>query len=172
MVNKVVNFFGKLIEKADPDITLKLERVVYSKKHHQEICILQLVGKNIWPKMTPAEILSDPKASKGLSAEDLIQITRLDETIKHRHNTRRILEIDKNGTILLEGYTGEVKRYSEKYVSTHREMLQGLSSLDAHDLGYRVGFRDGLTINSLKKAKTLVKEKILQLLPVLKLRSK
>lgn len=120
---------------------------------------MQLIGKNTFPKLTTEEILTDPKAMKGLSASDIVTITRLDEQIKRRKNTYKILEVDINGTILLEDHRGQVKRYSEKIISSNREVLEHLNSLDAHDIGYRVGFREGLSISSMKeKAKKILKK--------------
>ena len=36
---------------------------------------------------------------------------------------------------------GRMKRYSEKTISQDPKLIKTLSSLDAHDLGYRVGYR-------------------------------
>lgn len=165
-MSKVVSILQRIIERAEPDITLKLEKVIYSPRHKHEICVLQLIGKNAWPRMTPQEILEDPQTIRGLSQEDVVKITRLDEKIKMRVKELKVLEIDVNGTIILEDKRGNVRRFSEKKLSENRKMLAKLSSLDAHDLGYRVGFREGSGIHLAKKvAKKIFKEKLWGIIP-------
>lgn len=56
----------------------------YSKKYCHDICVMRLVGKNIFPLMTAEEILSSKSAMAGLSDEDLVKITRLDMEIKYK----------------------------------------------------------------------------------------
>lgn len=47
-------------------------------------------------------------------------------------------------------------------------MLKDFDSLDAHDIGYRVGFREGLRIKNYKKNCISIKNKIVQFIPFLK----
>ena len=61
-------------------------------------------------------------------------------------------------------------RYAEKYISSNRELLSSLKSDDAHDLGYRVGFRDAFEVKKFKKqATSLFKNKLRKIIPYLKL---
>ena len=115
---------------------------------------MQLAGKNAFPKFTPQEILSNPKAMVGLSPSDAAKIAKLDCIIQQRINKFRVLEVSANGTILLRDSSGRMKRYAEKEISSSKAMIAKLDSLDAHDLGYRVGFRDGYT------AKITIQEKL------------
>ncbi|AHE66198.1 hypothetical protein [Legionella oakridgensis] len=149
--NNVISYVGNLVNKIEPKYTLRLEDIIYSKSHGHEICVMQLVGKNAFPKYTPEELLSDPNAMVGLSPQDAVTITRLEYIIKERKKNLRVLEIDRNGTILLRDSSGREYRYSEKYISSSREMIKKLKSEDAHDLGYRVGFREGLDAKKYKK---------------------
>lgn len=146
MIHKVIGFISKLVESVEPEFALKLDRIIYSNEHHCEVCVIQLVGKNAWPVMTTTEILSDPDFAKELSDRDLVMITRLDKEIQRRTQTYKVLEIDQNGTILLEDQKGHIKRYAEKNVSADSKILNGLSSIDAHDIGYRVGFRNATSL--------------------------
>jgi len=148
--NKVIDFFSHLLNKMEPEFTLRLISIEYSHKHRHEICVMQLVGKNAFPRFTPEELLSNPKAMIGLSPQDAAVIAQLDFVIKDRNKKLQVLEVDKNGTLLLRDVNGVVKRYSEKYLSSDREMIKSLNSEDAHDLGYRVGFRDGIAIKKMK----------------------
>ncbi|WP_040615032.1 hypothetical protein [Rickettsiella grylli] len=67
--------------------------------------------------------------------------------------------------ILREGYP----RYSEKYISSNRELLNTMKSDDAHDLGYRVGFRDGFEVKKFKKQATnLFRDKLKRFIPYIK----
>lgn len=149
--NKVIDFFSHLFNKMEPEFTLRLISIEYSPKHRHEICVMQLAGKNAFPKYTPEELLRNPKAMVGLSPQDAAVIAQLDFTIKERNKKLQVLEIDKNGTVLLRDVNGVVKRYSEKYLSSDREMIKSLNSEDAHDLGYRVGFKDGIEIKKMKR---------------------
>ena len=150
-MGKVVNFISALINKSEENITLRLDSIEFSRKHGHEICIMQLVGKNAFPKMTTHEILSNPRAMVGISPADIVSIVRLDEQIRERKSKNKILEIDSNGSIVLINEDGSERRYSEKYISSDRELLNTLDGSDAHDIGYRVGFKDGLSINEKKK---------------------
>lgn len=141
--SNVISFFGSLVSKFEPQYTLRLEDIIYSKSHGHEICVMQLVGKSAFPKYTTEELLSDPNAMIGLSPQDAVTITRLDYLIKERKRKLKVLEIDRNGTILLRDSSGKEVRYSEKHISSSREIIKDMISEDAHDLGYRVGFKDG-----------------------------
>ncbi|MGQ3891822.1 hypothetical protein [Legionella sp. CNM-4043-24] len=145
--NKVIAFMGSLVRKLEPEFTLRLVDVIYSKAHGHELCVMQVVGKNAFPTCTAEELLADPKAMLGLSPQDAVTITRLDCAIKERKNRLRVLDVDRNGTILLRDESGNECRYSEKLLSSERELLKSLDGEDAHDLGYRVGFREGFQIN-------------------------
>ncbi|MBA3537312.1 MAG: hypothetical protein H0T84_12000 [Tatlockia sp.] len=161
--NNVVSFFSNLINKVEPEYTWRLVDIIYSKKHGHEICVMHLAGKSAFPKFTTEELLSDPHAMKGISALDAVSITKLDHIIKERKKKSIVLEIDKNGTILLRDSAGNEHRYAEKFVSSNREMIYDLQSQDAHDLGYRVGFRDGINVKNLKKQiSSNIKNKILK----------
>ncbi len=148
--NKVIDFFSHMLNKLEPEFTLRLMSIEYSPKHRHEICVMQLVGKNAFPKYTPEELLSNPKAMVGLSPQDAAVIAKLDFVIKDRNKKLQVLEVDKNGTLLIRDVNGVVKRYSERYLSSDREMIKSLNSEDAHDLGYRVGFRDVIEVKKMK----------------------
>jgi hypothetical protein len=168
--NKVVDFFSHLINKLEPEFTLRLRSIEFSAKHGHEICVMQLAGKNAFPKYTPEEILANPKAMVGLSPQDAAAIAKLDIIIKERKRKCQVLEVDRNGTILLRDASGRVRRYSEKHLSNNREMLNNMRGEDAHDLGYRVGFRDGSAVKKYKRqAIDSFKDKVKQLLPKFKI---
>ena len=112
------------------------------------------------------ELLSDPSAMIGLSPQDAVTITRLDYTIKERKRKYQVLEIDRNGTILLRDSSGKECRFSEKNISSTREMIKDMRSEDAHDLGYRVGFREGVNAKKYKKqASKDIRAKIMRFIP-------
>lgn len=161
--SNIVSFFSNLINKIEPEYTWRLVDIIYSKKHGHEICVMHLAGKSAFPKFTAEELLSDPHAMKGMSALDAVSITKLDYVIKDRKKKSIIIEIDRNGTILLGDSLGRERRYAEKFVSSNREMINSLHSQDAHDLGYRVGFREGINIKKVKKQVSPgIKKKILK----------
>ena len=87
----------------------------------------------------------------GLSAVDAVAIAKLDQKIKERRRKCRVLEVDRNGTVLLSDNHGKIRRYSEKLISSRRDMIAILTSHDAHDLGYRVGYRDGVADSAYKQ---------------------
>ena len=165
---KIIQLLSYMVDKLEPDYTLKLQSIEFSSKHGHEICVMQLAGKNAFPKYTANEILSNPKAMVGLSPQDAVTITKLDYLIKERKRRLHVLEIDTNGTIVLMDTSGKVKRYSEKEISSERILLGSMNSEDAHDLGYRVGFREGFSI--IKKQEkiliTIIKNKIRKLAPL------
>ena len=166
MKTNIVSYIGSLVKKLEPEYTIRLADIIYSKSHGHEICVMQLSCKNAFPRYTAEELLADPSALIGLSPQDAVTITRLDQTIKDRKGKYRVLEVDKNGTILLRDASGKEKRYSENLVSFNREMIQDLASEDAHDLGYRVGFKQGF--NAKKVGKYLsrdIKTKLMNLIP-------
>lgn len=163
----VINFLSHFVNHIEPQYTLRLQSIEFSPKHGHEICVMQLVGKNSFPKYTAEEIISDPKVMVGLSPQDAVYITQLDHIIKERKKKCRVLEIDCNGSIVLQDEKGRIKRYSERSISSNRELLNSMSGRDAHDLGYRVGFKDGLAVTRyMKQAKKTIKEKIRRLIPI------
>ena len=162
--NNVLSFLGGLIRGVEPQYSIKLIDIIYSKSHGHEICVLQLAGKNTFPKYTAADLLADPESMVGMSPQDAVAIAILDCRIKERRGKQKVLEIDRNGTILLRDSLGREQRYSECLLSSDREMINNLNSDDAHDLGYRVGFRDGFDYKKSKGKSSLFKDKILGLI--------
>jgi len=75
---KVINFFSHWVNKLEPEYTLRLVDIEYSAKYGQEVCVMQLSGKNTFPKYKPQDLLSNPKAVVSLSPKDAIVITRLE----------------------------------------------------------------------------------------------
>jgi|GEM_PF-2235246 len=164
--NKVISYLGGLVRKLEPEFTMRLAEVIYSQEHGHEICVMHVAGKNSFPKCTAEELLADPKAMQGLSPQDAVTITRLDYAIRERKQKLMVLDVDRNGTVLLRDSSGSENRYSEKLLSSDRELIKDLSSEDAHDLGYRVGFREGLNTGKYKKqASELVKTSVQALNP-------
>lgn len=164
-VRKVINFVGKFVNNWEPHFTFKLIDIIYSKSHKHEICVMQLVGKNSFPIYTAAELLACPHGMIGLSPEDAVRITQLDFQIKERQQKCKVLEVDRNGTVLLRDTAGVVKRYSEQHISNDRILLKDLLSEEAHDIGYRVGFRDGMELKKQKmQLASGIKSKILKLI--------
>lgn len=167
--NNVIAYLGNMVRKLEPEFTLRLVDIVYSKSHGHEICVMHLTGKNAFPKCTTEELLADPKAMIGLSPMDAITITRLDYAIRERKRKLQVLEVDRNGTILLRDSSGRECRYSEKLISSQRDMIKDFNSEDAHDLGYRVGFREGFSAKKYKKqASDYVKSKWMSINPFAK----
>lgn len=142
----VINMWNRFLTKIEPVVTFELDEIIYSKKHGHEVCIMHIVGKNIFPIMTAEEILSNEQAMVGLSHDDLIKITRLDMEIKYKRNILRVVEADRNGTVLVENQFRERIRYSEKLIVTSPEIQDKLNSRDAIGIGYRTGLREGLKI--------------------------
>ena len=145
-MKNITNILTKLLDKIESDVTLELDEIKFSKKHGHDICVMHLIGKNTFPIMTADEILSNPKARAGLSNDDLILITRLDMEIKLKKNNLRVVERDRNGTVVLSNEAGERKRYAERLVSINTELLDKLNGKDAHGIGYRIGFQDGFAV--------------------------
>lgn len=169
MKPKIINFFSYWINKVEPEYTFRLVEIIYSEKHGHEICVMQIAGKNIFPKFTPEELLSNRSALVGLSSADVLTISELNHHIKDRKKNSQILEIDKNGTILLRDPSGRVIRYAEKYLSSNRELLDTFKGSDGHDIGYRVGVRETHEVKKFKKlAVSLFKSKLRKIIPFLK----
>lgn len=156
----VVSLFSNLLNRMEPDFTIELDDVIYSKKHGHEICVLHVIGKNIFPKMTTDEILSNPKAMAGLSKEDIIRITRLDIQIKDRINNIKVIEMDRNGTVILQDKF-EQKTYSVRELSTNPLIMDQLKGRDAFRIGYKLGFKECML--SLQQKKALIKNKLLSI---------
>ena len=95
MKPKIINFFSYWINKVEPEYTFRLVEIIYSEKHGHEICVMQIVGKNIFPKFTPEELLSNRSALIGLNPTDLLTISELSHRIKDRKRNSQILEVDK-----------------------------------------------------------------------------
>lgn len=170
MKPKIINFFSYWINKVEPEYTFRLVEIIYSEKHGHELCVMQIAGKNIFPKFTPEELLSNRAALVGLNPTDSLAISELSHRIKDRKRHSQILEVDKNGTILLRDSCGRVIRYAEKYLSSNRELLDTFKGSDGHDIGYRVGVRETLEVKKFKKQAiaNLFKNKLRKIIPYLK----
>ncbi len=161
-MKNVIKIWSTFLDRLEPEVSFELDDIIYDKKYGHEICVMRLIGKNVFPKMTAEEILNNPKARAGLSKEDLITITQLDMEIKFRKAKLRIVEHDRNGTVVLENQYGERKTYSEKYISSNAELLENMNGKYGHAIGYRVGFKYGVETvrqkkNLLHKVKALFK---------------
>jgi len=142
-MKNVVKIWSKLLDKLEPEVSLELDDIIYDKKHGHEICVMRLIGKNIFPKMTAEEILDNPKARSGLSKEDVIIITRLDMEIKLKKAKLHMVEHNRNGTLVLENQYGNRKTYLENNISSNITLLENLNGKHAYSIGYRVGFKEG-----------------------------
>lgn len=142
-MKNVVKLWSKLLDKLEPEVSLELDEIIYDKKYGHEICVMRLIGKNIFPKMTAEEILDNPKARAGLSKEDIIIITRLDMEIKLNKAKLRMVEHNRNGTVVIENKYGNRKTYLENNISSNGTLLENLNGKHAYSIGYRVGFKEG-----------------------------
>lgn len=168
MKPKIINFFSYWINKVEPEYTFRLVEIIFSEKHGHELCVMQIVGKNIFPKFTPEELLSNRSALVGLSPDDLLIISKLSYLIKDRKRHSQILEVDTNGIIMLRDPSGRVIRYVEKYISSNRELLDTFKGSDGYDIGYRVGGRESLEDKRFKKQiVSLIKGKLRKIIPKL-----
>lgn len=141
-----INFIAKLLNTNDSVITLELDDIVFSKKHGHEICVMRIVGKNIFPKMTTEEILSNKQAMAGLSKEDLIRITKLHMEIKYNKDKLQLIEINRNGSVLLENRYKERVRYSENRIISDAKLQDKLMGSAALSLGYRFGLKHHINV--------------------------
>lgn len=169
-MENVKDFIQYLLKSNDDSDSLKLIDFFYSSSHSEEVCRVQLIGKNIFPIYTTDEILKSKKLFDAFSKEDLLKIKEIDLRIKERTTRNTVLEIDLNGTILLKDGRGRIKRYAERLISSDKEMIASLNSHDAHSLGYRVGYKDGLnaTNEKAKLKKTKFKATLKKLFPLCK----
>lgn len=142
----VASFISRLLNTSDSVITLELDDVIFSKKHGHEICIMRIVGKNIFPKMTTEEILENKQAMLGLSKDDLIAITKLHMEIKHNKDKLKLVEINRNGTVLFENKYKERIKYSESRIISDGKLQDKLEGSAALSLGYRFGLRQHIRI--------------------------
>lgn len=149
---KIEKFWNKFFDAIESEATLELEEIIYSKKHGHEICVMHLVGKNIFPKMTTEEILSNSKARAGLNKDDLITITRLDMEIQLKKNKLHLAEYDRNGTIVIENTQRERQRYSEIEIAANTEILNKLNGTEGYKIGYNIGLKEAKTIFAQKSS--------------------
>lgn len=140
---KAWTFVRLFAQSPQPKVTLKFCRVIYCPHKKQELCAMQLIGKNSFPHYSPYKILSTKHLLRAISAEDAVIITRLDEKIRRRHRQCRVLETDRNGTILIEDEFGKVQRLAEVLAAKDPELLAKLDGLHAYNLGYRMGQKNG-----------------------------
>ena len=159
-----LDYLNYLVQRVERDYTMRLKDIVYSKAHGHEICIMQQLGRSSLLEYTVEELLSNLDTMIGLSPEDTVTITRLDHLIKERKKKLLVLEVDRNGSILLIDFYGNEQRYSEKHISSSRELIKEMKSEDAHDLGYRVGFREGLFAKKYPKQSSNIKSKFFRLI--------
>jgi len=146
------NFWNRIFQNVEHTVTFELDDIIYSKKHGHEVCVMRLVGKNVFPIMTPKEILSSKDAMAGLSNEDLVKITRLDMEINYKKNALRLIETDRNGTTLFEDQYRKKIRYSDKLIVSSPEIQDRLNGRDGIRIGYKTGFKEGVKVNKDKQA--------------------
>lgn len=146
----VIKLWDKIISNLESKITYELDDIIYSKKHGQDVCVMRIIGKNIFPIMTSEEILSSKSAIAGLSIEDIIKITRLDMQIRYNKNKLRMIETNRDGTILFEDSLKNRVRYSEELLISTPEIQDKLNGKDAIHIGYKAGFKHGVKASRAK----------------------
>jgi hypothetical protein len=144
LLTNTKKFLTLLAHNDQQKITLKFCRMIYCPTRKHELCVMQLIGKNSFPTYSPYEILSTNHLLRSINAEDAVVITRLDEKIRRRHRQCKVLEVDRNGTILIEDDKGKVQRLAEVLIAKDPAFLAKLDGLNAYNLGYRMGLRGGV----------------------------
>ena len=119
-------------------ISLKFSHLSFCQRKRQEVCVMQLIGKNSFPTYTPYEIIKSPDILKAISAEDAIIIAQLDEKIRQDKKRCKILEFDRNGTLLLRNEYGKTERMASRLAAKDTALINRLDSLSAFKLGLRV----------------------------------
>lgn len=133
--------FYRLIHHKERATTLKFCHLDYCKKRQQEVCVMQLIGKNSFPTFTPHEILKSPDILRTISSEDAVIIAQLDTKIRLQNKQCRILEFDRNGTFLLKDGKGKLERFAEDLVSQNKALIEKLDSFSAYKLGVKLGIK-------------------------------
>ncbi len=160
-----VSIFDRFFGYKEDGATLALDEICYSKKHGHEICVIRMVGKNIFPRMATDEILTNKHIVDSLSREDLVKITKLHMEIKQRRDSLNLIEVDRNETILFENQYKEKIRYSSKHILSDPKIQNKLQGKVAFSIGYRLGFKEG---SSLAKRKNSIVSKIVEFIRIKK----
>ncbi len=131
-----------LLENKIHPYSMKFCGTRHSRKHGHDICIVQVIHKNIWPELTAKEIIQNPDLIKNFSPEDLVKIAKIDSKIETEMNQSayKVLEFNHDQTVLIQ-QTGKayVHSVSCESIAQNKMILRRLNSEDAYCIGYMNG---------------------------------
>lgn len=148
MFNKIKSFFiyikKSLFERSFQPI-LKLSHITYSKRLGYEICIVQVIGKNIFSEFEAQYLITQPRILNGFSHQDVVRITLLAAQIKNAltQKSYHIREMHsyhspKKNIVIVEqiGEPASLKAFSLSQIEENKELLNRFTSNEAFVLGH------------------------------------
>ncbi len=144
-----------------PNYIYKISGQERSKKNGEELLIVQIVGKDVFTRISPRELVADTAILSGFSQLDVRTITYLAyqhqkrKTEKQPESKFKILaqffSRDKQKEMLLikEKYKETQIVKSVQEISNNPEFIKKFSPLDAHTIGFVAGMEQA--INDIEK---------------------
>ncbi|MCF6768377.1 hypothetical protein L3V86_08375 [Thiotrichales bacterium 19S11-10] len=150
---------------SSPKPTLRLDSIFHSEAHGYPICTIQVIGHNIFTKITAREILTDKELFRHLSYKDYEKIIRLDEQIKI-YIDKKIISLNSYQSSFGSKYDHviNVLKYGEEQqrrlflseIENNKDLQDCFMGSDAFKLGYLSGQNHSNKINDeFEKARLL-----------------
>jgi hypothetical protein len=150
-----------LVANKEQTYSMKFCETRYSKKYGHNICITQIVHKNIWPEFKAEDIINNVDLLRNFSPTDIVKITQVHTSVQQSLNqdSHKILEAnqvnEEMDTILLiqKGGKSSYKRITCEEIGLNKKLLNLFNTEDAYFIGYTNG------VNYVKKAKVSINRK-------------
>lgn len=125
------------------DVTFKLVAIHFSKKHGHDICVLQMLGRNVFTELDPRQIVATPEILNSLSPSDTIEVGRLIERLEAEmeQGCYRLLEVALENSdqpdkfIATKIGIAECKVFSLNDINVNSSLLKKLKPEEAFYLG-------------------------------------
>lgn len=150
-----------LIANKEQTYSMKFCKTRYSRKHGQNICITQVIHKNIWPEFKAEEIINNVELLKQFSPTDIVKLTQIHISVQKALNqgSHKILEVNQRNeqldTVLLIQKIGKpyCKRMTCEEIGLNKTVLNQFNAEDAYFIGYTNA------MNYFKKTKVAINRK-------------
>jgi hypothetical protein len=165
----VKDFFKAVFHKNEDEFfPFRFDKYMYHTFKKTYVCRVQVIGTRNALYFTASEIIENERILSNFSSIDAVLIKEYLEKERQEKSQMKLVEADlKKGTVTFKNGYGEEQKHAEKNIVLDPAIQERISSTDAAEISYRVGFKDGVkSVNEKPKGKFA--NKILSRLPFTK----
>lgn len=156
IANQIKKFFKYIREafyEIDKEYPLILDDMIFSKKYMHDVCVLRVVGTETYLKVTPSEIISQPKFYNSIPPAHLLAIKELNDRVNQDKMKNSIIEEDCSGNFYLK--SGDILHIDN--ADKNHPLLENLERRDIYRIAWEKG--EGSSRRNNKEMHQLLKER-------------